>query len=728
MLRLYDTMSRRLATIEPIEPGLVKMYTCGPTVYRDPHIGNYRSYLMADWVRRALEFQGLTVRHVKNITDVGHMRQEALEQGGDKVIAEAIARGVTPQQIAEYYTQRFLEDELQLNIIPADHFPKATDHVVEMVAIIEELVKRSSAYEVNGNVYFDVSSFPGYGSLSGNTQEGALQEAVRIEADPLKTDPRDFALWKLGEPGRDLVWDSPWGMGFPGWHIECTAMSMKYLGERFDIHTGGVDNIFPHHEDEIAQSEAFTGAGVVGTWLHGQHLLADGVKMAKSAGNAFILPDVAAQGIDSMALRYLCMTAHFSTRLDFTFTSLKAAQRGLLHLQNRIWELGRDSGPQNDTPETQREWEGRFIDHVNENLDMPGALATVWDLTRSDLPSATKLQTILSMDRVLGLGLDGVSERYLVEGKTLASVGHRADHRSRNQYDEADRHRSELADDGFVVEDGTNGTGVRPKTPWEQRTETWQAVSSSSEVDSLIGDPDAFDITVGIVATNYQSDLERCIDTILNQTDGMSLEVIAVDNGSTDGTSEWLENAGTRLPSVRVIHTDYVLGAAAARNIVLKQARGRTIVMMDTSVEIEGSVFGPLAQILDDPRVGVAGPFGLLSEDLQHFHDDERPVGDVDAMQAYCFAFRRSRLGDVGLMRESFRYYRNLDIDYSFQFKDKGYRIVADPDLPIKLHEHRAWNEILDPERDELSRKNFGRFLHKWGHRQELLVGAPHHH
>jgi cysteinyl-tRNA synthetase len=725
MLKLYDTMTRRLKEIEPIEPGLVKMYTCGPTVYRDPHIGNYRSYLMADWVRRALEFQGITVRHVKNITDVGHMRQEALEQGGDKVIAEAIARGMTPQQIAEHYTGRFLEDELELNIIPANHFPKATDHVAEMVAIIEELIERGSAYEAGGNVYFDVSEFAGYGNLSGNTREDALQEAVRIESDPLKTDPRDFTLWKLGEPGRDLVWDSPWGKGFPGWHIECTAMSTKYLGQRFDIHTGGVDNIFPHHEDELAQSEAFTGAGVVNTWLHGQHLLADGVKMSKSAGNVFTLPDIAAQGIEPGALRYLCMTAHFSTRLNFTFTSLKAAQRGLLHLQNRVWEWGRSPGRQ-DPPEVLQEWEGRFIERINDNLDMPGALAIAWDLAHSDLTTATKLQAIKSMDRVLGLGLNSVVSDYQVAEATLAVVDHRANHRSRRQYDQADRHRSELARNGFVIEDAANGTGVRPKTAWERRTEIWDAVSSSSEVDSFIDEPDACDITVGIVATNYQSDVERAVATIQKWNDGMSVEVIAVDNGSTDGTSDWLEDAAARLPNLRVIHTDYVLGAAAARNIALKQARGRTIVMMDTSVELQGGIFGPLSRMLDDPEVGVAGPLGLLSEDLQHFHDDERPAGDVDAMQAYCFAFRRSRLADVGLMRESFRFYRNLDIDYSFQFKDKGYRIVADPDLPIRLHEHRAWNELADPERDELSRKNFGRFLHKWGHRQELLVGAPH--
>ena len=266
MLKVYNTLSKRVDPVTPIESGRVKMYSCGPTVYRDAHIGNLRSYLMADWIRRALEVRGIEVDHVKNITDVGHMRQEVLERGEDKVIAEAIARGMTPQEIAKQYTERFLLDERKLNILRANHLPKATEHGGEMIAITERLVEQGQAYEVQGNVYFDVSEFGDYGSLSGNIQEDALQQAVRIEADPLKRDPRDFALWKLGEPGRELVWDSPWGKGFPGWHIECSAMSIKYLGDRFDIHTGGVDNIFPHHEGEIAQSEGYTGQPVVDLW------------------------------------------------------------------------------------------------------------------------------------------------------------------------------------------------------------------------------------------------------------------------------------------------------------------------------------------------------------------------------------------------------------------------------------------------------------------------------
>ena len=279
MLKLYDTMVGATRCVDPIESGLVKIYTCGPTVYRDSHIGNLRSYLMADWIRRSLEFQGLRVIHVKNITDVGHMRQEGLERGEDKVIAAAISAGKTPQEISRFYTDRFHADERKLNILPADHFPFATDYIVDMISIVRTLLESGYAYESCGNVYFDVSKFRNYGALSGNTRGSDLQEAVRIEADPLKRNPRDFTLWRLAETGRELKWPSPWGDGFPGWHIECSAMSMRHLGVKFDIHTGGVDNVFPHHEAEIAQSDGFVGQRVVNHWVHGQHLLVDGVKI-----------------------------------------------------------------------------------------------------------------------------------------------------------------------------------------------------------------------------------------------------------------------------------------------------------------------------------------------------------------------------------------------------------------------------------------------------------------
>ncbi len=722
MLKLHDTMSGEVRPVEPLEPGLVKMYTCGPTVYRDVHIGNLRSYLMADWIRRVLLALGLQVKHVKNITDVGHMRQEMLEQGEDKVIAAALAEGKTPGEIAEFYTDHFMSDERRLNILEADVLPKATDHVEEMVAIVDRLVSKDLAYEVQGNVYFDVSAFPDYGALSGNVEGEGLLEGVRAEADPLKQNPRDFALWKAAEEGRELRWPSPWGDGFPGWHIECSAMSIKHLGERFDIHTGGVDNVFPHHEDEIAQSEGFTGERVVSSWVHGQHLLADGVKMAKSSGNSYTLTDIENRRIEPLAFRYLCITVKYNTRLNFTFTSLKAAARGLLRLRNRVWEWESQVEPVEEYEAERREWEQRFFDTVTNDLDLPGALSLTWELAHSELPPQVKLDVIGRYDEVLGLDLLGVSERYEPPSEVQATVDDRSKLRAEAQYDDADSRRGEVEQAGYVLEDTVVGTRSRPKTRLEKFEERWSTVSSSAEVDSHIEEPDTVDFTVGLVAANYQSDVERAIDGAIEWADGRSVEVVVVDNDSTDGTSEWLEEAASKDGRVRVTHADHQLGTAAAMNIVLKQSRGETIVLMDTSAELTGDVYSSVEKHLARADVGVTGPFGLRSSDLHHFHDGEGEAGEMDAMQAYFFAFKRSWLSEVGLMRESFRFYRNLDIDYSFQFKEKGLRIWADPTMPVTLHEHRGWTALSDAERDELSLKNYRRFLHRWGDREDLLV------
>ena len=722
MLRLYNTLTKQVDEVRPVEPGIVKMYTCGPTVYRDAHIGNLRSYLMADWIRRALQLNGLQVLHIKNITDVGHMRQEVLEQGGDKIIAAAIAEGKTPAQIAQFYTDRFLNDERKLNILPAQEFPKATDHIPEMLAITERLVEQGLAYETQGNVYYAVGEFAGYGKLSGNIADAQLLEAVRVEADPLKRDPRDFTLWKAAEPGRELKWQSKWGEGFPGWHIECSAMSIKYLGERFDIHTGGVDNIFPHHEGEIAQSEGYTGEDVVSVWTHGQHLLADGVKMAKSMGNSFILEDTQAQGIEPLAFRYLCLTAQYDTRLNFTFTSLKAAQRALLRLRNMAWQWSMQSSDADAIAEDDhRQWQTRFMRRVNDNLDMPGALALTWDLVRSDLDPQTKLAILSYYDRLFGLDLTA-PDAYAVPDRVARDIAARSDRRAARDYAQADSIRATLADNGFVIQDAAAATLVRPKTEWEKRQERWTAYSSAAEVASLINQDDAVDISVGIVACNYLSDIQRCVHSALRWLGSRNAEVVVVDNGSTDGADEWLEQAAASEPRLRVIHTDHTLGEGAAKSILLKQCLGNAIVMLDTSVEINGDIFAPILDALQDDAIGVVGPFGLRTDDLHHFHDGEGEAGDMDAMQAYCFAFKRNRLKTVGLPREVFRFYRNLDLDFSFQFKQCGYRIVANPDLPVSLHEHRVWSELGEAERDELSRKNYGRFLRKWGDRADLLV------
>ena len=723
MLQIYNTLTKSVEEIKPMTPGRVTMYTCGPTVYRYAHIGNLRTYLMADWIRRILTADGNEVYHIKNITDVGHMRQELVEAGGDKMIMAALEEGKTIQEIGEFYADCFWRDETRLNILPAHVFPWASQHIPEMLEMVGTLMENGSAYEAGGNIYFDVNSYPEYGKLSNNFG-GDLLEGVRAEADPLKRDPRDFTLWKAAEPGRDVKWDSPWGEGFPGWHIECSAMAHKYLGERFDIHTGGVDNVFPHHEDEIAQSEGAFGNRHVTYWIHGQHLLADGAKMAKSAGNVFLIEDLATRGFNPLAFRYLCMTVRYRHRMNFTFTSLRAAEKALTGLRNRVWNWQNapmDSSSRLEDRSVVEDWRNRFWDAIHNDLDLPRGLAITWDMASSHLPPADKLELILDFDRVFGLDLDDVPAEYDISPDASELIARRMALRQQAAFADADALRSNVLSEGLVVEDVGETSRVRPQTPLEKQESRWVSVSASREIPSLLDQPDLYDFTFLINAYDYVDDVRRCVESILANTSGASVEVVVVDNGSTDGTADYLEEAQRQHSNVKVIHCDHVVGDAAGKNIGLKQARGRYILLMDASVEVVGDMLKPVAEQLADRSVGVFGPYGLTTDDMQHFHE-EVDRGDADAMQAYCMSFRRDDLVAVGLMHESFRFYRNLDIDYCFQFKNAGFRIVCDSSLPLVRHEHRQWEELDNNQRDELSRKNFGRFLRRWGNRPDLLI------
>ncbi len=719
MLRIFNTLTKRIEEVQPLEPGVVRMYTCGPTVYRDAHIGNLRTYLMADWIRRVLEATGLEVQHVKNITDVGHMRQELMESGGDKMILAALEEGRTVQDIAQYYADRFHEDEARVNILPAHIFPWATQHVPEMVAIVEKLMANGLAYEAGGNIYFHVGGFGDYGKLSRNTGANLL-EGVRMEADPLKRDARDFTLWKAAEPGRELKWDSPWGEGFPGWHIECSAMAAKYFGEEFDIHTGGVDNIFPHHEDEIAQSEAAFGRRHVTYWVHAQHLLADGAKMAKSSGNVFLIEELINRGFDPLAFRYLCLTVRYRHRMNFTFNSLKAAERALTNLRHRVWAWN-SLPPLDQLPPETGEWRVKFWDLVENDLDLPGSLALTWAMVRSELPDQAKLALLLEFDRIFGLDLEKSPVAYPIPEPVNASVERRTALREHSDYPGADAIRDEVVSQGFLMNDTAEGVVVRPKTPLEQRLERWRSVSSSREVESLLERPSEYDFTYVLNAYGHRDDVERCVRGMIRHSQGYTTEIIVVDNGCTDGTGEWLEEFKDQHASLRVIHCDHNVGDAAGKNIGIKQSLGANVIIVDGSAEVVGEILGPISEKLADNTIGIFGPYGLSTDDLQHFHE-ETESGDADAMQAYCMAFRRETVNTVGLMREAFRFYRNLDIDYCFQYKDKGYRIFADSTLPMVRHEHRLWTELEENQRDELSRKNFGRFLKRWGNRPDLLI------
>ncbi|HEX9696392.1 MAG TPA: cysteine--tRNA ligase, partial [Actinomycetota bacterium] len=322
-MRLYDTMARAVADIAPERSGALTMYSCGPTVYRYAHIGNLRTFLMADLICRAFRSAGTDVLQVQNITDVGHMTDELFDRGEDKMLVAAGIENKSPAEIADYYTAAFLEDVDAIGIERAAAYPKASDHIPQMIEIITRLIERGHAYEAGGTVYFDTESFPAYGRLSGNTLD-QLQTGHRKEiGDTNKRHHADFVLWMNAGPQRLIRFPSPWGEGYPGWHIECSAMSMEHLGEQFDLHTGGEDNVFPHHEDEIAQSDGATGHQVVRHWVHGAHLLSEGRKMAKSAGNFYDLRDLAAMGhTEPLAVRLLFLQSRYRAQMNFTRDAL----------------------------------------------------------------------------------------------------------------------------------------------------------------------------------------------------------------------------------------------------------------------------------------------------------------------------------------------------------------------------------------------------------------------
>ncbi len=317
---LYNTLTRSKNLFRPLNPPRVGIYNCGPTVYRDIHIGNFRAFMTPDWLRRMLEYNGYDVLLVRNITDVGHLQNDTEESGEDRLEHEARTTGRSAYEIAAHYTQQYLVDQAELNILPAHLNPKATDHIPEMQAMTEKLLKNGLAYTVDGNVYYDVSRFSSYGQLSGNTIEklrtgGHGRQQMEIAED--KDAPEDFALWKHGDASRQMNWPSPWGTGFPGWHIECSAMATKYLGEQFDIHTGGIDLVFPHHEDEIAQSQGASDKQPVQVWMHNEFLVFGNLKMSRSKGNVILVSTLKERDIDPMAYRYLLLTAHYRSKLHF---------------------------------------------------------------------------------------------------------------------------------------------------------------------------------------------------------------------------------------------------------------------------------------------------------------------------------------------------------------------------------------------------------------------------
>jgi cysteinyl-tRNA synthetase len=462
-IKLFDTMSRQVRPFSPVVPGRVGVYTCGPTVYDFAHIGNLRAYVFADVLRRVLEYNGYQVRHVMNITDVGHMTSDS-DEGEDKMVAGARRERKSPGELAAMYTEAFFADLAKLNIKMPQVVCRATDHVPEMIAVTQRLLELGHAYAISDGIYFDISTFPGYGSLSRLDLEGQ-QAGARVEVNVQKRHPADFALWRKADPSHLMQWDSPWGRGYPGWHVECSAMGMKYLGDRIDIHTGGIDHVPVHHENEVAQSDAFAGHRVVQHWMHNEFLLVDGGRMAKSLDNFYTLSQLAERGYHPLAYRYFCLNAHYRSKLNFTWEALAGAQTALERLWGRAAQLAGESGHRIEPLEA--ELRGRFREAVNNDLGTPQAMAVLWEVVRKEVPSGSARRLLSEFETVLGLDLLQAPDRHRaptpqVPPEVQELVEERARARKARNWQLADALRGRIEALGFVVADHPGGTTVRP--------------------------------------------------------------------------------------------------------------------------------------------------------------------------------------------------------------------------------------------------------------------------
>ncbi len=481
MLKIYNSLSRKKEKFKPLQKNKVKMYTCGPTVYDYTHIGNFRSYIISDVIRRYLEFKNYKVKKIHGITDVGHFTEDDAFLGEDKMLKASKKEKKTPQQIAKFYTKSFFQDEKKLNIKKSDNYPRATEHIKEMQKMIKILVKEGYTYKLNDGIYFHVPKFKNYGKLSGNTLKN-LKKGVRIEPNPDKKHPADFALWKKAKPEHLMQWDSPWGKGFPGWHIECSVMSKTHLGKKIDIHTGGEDNKFPHHENEIVQSESANKTKFVSYWIHIKHLLINGETMSKSKGNFFKLNDLEEKGFSPISYRLFVLNSHYRNKFNFTLQGLRQAETNIRRVEEfieRLKELSQKNITKKDLSNKKSFDGGRdaislilkaseeFEKAMNNDFNTPLALAAVfhlinrgnWLLDKEKLTSSDAkeiIKNLKKMDKVLGF-IFIEKQKKLIPKNILELAEKREEYRKNKEWKKADDLREKISQMGYNIKDVKKG-------------------------------------------------------------------------------------------------------------------------------------------------------------------------------------------------------------------------------------------------------------------------------
>lgn len=455
MLKLYNTLTRKKEEFVPLKKGTVKMYSCGPTVYNYAHIGNMRAYIFMDTLRKVLKYNGYKVKHVMNITDVGHLVSDA-DEGEDKMAKTARIENRSVYEIAKEYTDAFMKDIKALNIDTPEHIAKATEHIREMEIYVNDIVKNGYAYETSKGVYFDTSKLPNYGKMLSNNNIDDLKAGARVEVDTEKRNPQDFALWIKAPKEHIMKWNSKWGLCYPGWHIECSAMSRKYLGDKFDIHTGGVDHIPIHHENEIAQSIGATGHNLANYWMHVEFLLIDGGKMSKSLGNVYTLNDLKAKGIDALSYRYFTYSSHYRNKLNFTWDAIKSAKNSLNKLRDMI-ALHKDVNKKIDKNIISK-YEEQFLDAINDDMNMPVAISIVWEIAKEKEKSNDFYELIKKFDSVLSLDLDkNDKEDINIPEDIKLILNERKDARKNKNFAKSDELRDKLKELGYIVKDTKNG-------------------------------------------------------------------------------------------------------------------------------------------------------------------------------------------------------------------------------------------------------------------------------